>query len=37
MSVVFDDAKYFFMRKKKVSRSGVPYKISTDGKMSLGF
>ena len=37
MSVVFDDAKCFFMRKKKVSRSGVPYKISTDGKMSLGF
>ncbi len=37
MSVVFDDAKCFFMRKKKVSRIGVPYKISTDGKMSLGF
>ena len=36
MSVVFDDAKCFFMR-KKVSRIGVPYKISTDGKMSLGF
>ena len=32
-----DDAKCFFMRKKKVSRIGVPYKISTDGKMSLGF
>jgi len=37
MSVVFDDAKCFFMRKKNVNRIGVPYKISTDGKMSLGF
>ena len=26
MSVVFDDAKCFFMRKKNVNRIGVPYK-----------
>ena len=25
MSVVFDDAKCFFMRKKNVNRIGVPY------------
>ena len=35
MSVVFDDAKCFFMRKKKVSRIGVPYKISTDGSENI--
>ena len=37
MSVVFDDVKCFFMRKKKVNRIGVPYKINTDGIISLGF
>ena len=37
MAVVFDDVKCFFMRKKKDNRIGVPYKINTDGIISLEF